>query len=128
MGWKGEVFLHRAGWRDDYGERQGESESIMYSRTYTAHKTIDLQASSYAMMSPEHEVSSFGGDPSGPRPVERVGLSSLWFAKVVGRDIARVYEFWQSIPVPDYTSFQTGIIIYALWSHMCSLSLTLFVH
>lgn len=102
------MFLHRAGWRDDYGERQGESESIMYSRTYTAHKTIDLQASSYAMMSPEHEVSSFGGDPSGPRPVERVGLSSLWFAKVLGRDIARVYEFWQSIPVSDYTSFQTG--------------------
>lgn len=80
------------------------------------------------MMSPEHEVSSFGGDPSGPRPVERVGLSSLWFAKVLGRDIARVYEFWQSIPVSDYTSFQTGIIIYALWSHMCSLSLTLFAH
>lgn len=80
----------------------------MYSRTYTAHKTIDLQASSYAMMSPEHEVSSFGGDPSGPRPVERVGLSSLWFAKVLGRDIARAYEFWQSIPVSDYTSFQTG--------------------
>lgn len=60
------------------------------------------------MMSPEHEVSSFGGDPSGPRPVERVGLSSLWFAKVLGRDIARAYEFWQSIPVSDYTSFQTG--------------------
>jgi len=80
---------------------------LMYSRTYTAHKTIDLQASSYAMMSPEHEVSSFGGDPSGPRPVERVGLSSLWFAKVLGRDIARVYEFWQSIPVSDYTSFQS---------------------
>lgn len=123
------MFLHRAGWRDDYGERQGESESIMYSRTYTAHKTIDLQASSYAMMSPEHEVSSFGGDPSGPRPVERVGLSSLWFAKVLGRDIARAHEFWQSIPVSDYTSFQTGSLgIYALWSHMCSLSLTLFVH
>lgn len=62
---------------DDYGERQGESESIMYSRTYTAHKTIDLQASSYAMMSPEHEVSSFGGDPSGPRPVERPGGRSI---------------------------------------------------
>lgn len=102
------MFLHRAGWRDDYGERQGESESIIAELTLRTMETIDLQASSYAMMSPEHEVSSFGGDPSGPRPVERVGLSSLWFAKVLGRDIARVYEFWQSIPVSDYTSFQTG--------------------